>query len=266
MTDIFFNGLFLGAAAGLSAGLFGIGGGVLVVPFLSWLFEDQGFQPQNIMLMAVATSLGTALFTSAASVAAHYRLGNIVWHVAFRLSPSMLFGAFTGALAAKYFVGDLLRLLFIAYLVYTGLKMAFPSEKPSHLSFKRPLLDYPIGFFIGLLSALLGIGGGTMTVPYLAKKGLLMKSAVATSSTCALPITLSAAASYVVLGWNNQDLPIGSVGYVYLPAFLGIIVTSMMTAPLGAKLATRLPSPHLKRYFAIVIVLIAVKMVLSQGT
>ncbi|MGY6275921.1 sulfite exporter TauE/SafE family protein [Methylomonas sp. MgM2] len=266
MTEILLSGLFLGAAAGLSAGLFGIGGGVLVVPVLSWLFENQGFQSQNIMLMAIATSLATALFTSAASVTTHYRLGNIVWRIAFRLSPSMLLGASAGALAAKYIVGDSLAILFTAYLAYTGFKMAFPPQKTTSLSFKHPRLDYPIGFAIGILSALLGIGGGTMTVPYLAKKGLLMKNAVATSSTCALPVTLSASASYILLGWHNEHLPFGSIGYIYLPAFFGIIVTSMITAPLGAKLATRLPSPQLKRYFAVVILLIAVKMILNQGT
>lgn len=263
MTEIFLSGLLLGIAAGLSAGLFGIGGGVLVVPFLTWLFEAQGFQTQHILLMAIATSLGTAIFTSTASVISHHRLNNIIWPRALRLSPSMLLGAFAGAVTAKYIVGDSLRILFIVYLVYTGLKMAFPQGSPSAGSIKYPRLDYPVGFFIGTLSALLGIGGGTMTVPYLANRGLLMRNAVATSSTCAIPITLSAAASYILLGWNNEHLPMGSLGYIYLPAFFGIIVTSMMSAPIGAKLATRLPSLQLKRYFAIIILLIAVKMALS---
>lgn len=267
MTEIFLSGLLLGIAAGLSAGLFGIGGGVLVVPFLTWLFAAQGFQTQHILLMAIATSLGTAIFTSTASVISHHRLNNIIWPRALRLSPSMLLGAFAGAVTAKYIVGDLLRVLFIVYLVYTGLKMAFPQSSPSAgssaSSIKYPRLDYPVGFFIGTLSALLGIGGGTMTVPYLANRGLLMRNAVATSSTCAVPITLSAAASYILLGWNNEHLPMGSLGYIYLPAFFGIIVTSMMSAPIGAKLATRLPSLQLKRYFAIVILLIAAKMASS---
>lgn len=258
--EIFFSSLLLGSIAGLSAGLFGIGGGVLIVPFLSWLFEAQHFPPPLIMVMAVATSLSTALFTSSASVKTHYRLGNIVWPRALRLSPSLLMGALAGAVLAEYMPAELLRGFFIAYLVYTGLKMAWPAKTTSTTKNNRLYLDYPIGFLIGTLSALLGIGGGTMTVPYLANSGLAMKNAVATSSTCALPIAFSAVVGYILLGWHASDLPDGSLGYVYLPAFFGIIITGIFTAPLGAKLAHRLPALHLKRYFSMVLLLMAIKM------
>ncbi|MGR8929714.1 MAG: sulfite exporter TauE/SafE family protein [Gammaproteobacteria bacterium] len=260
------NSLLIGIAAGLSAGLFGIGGGVLVVPFLSWLFEAQRFQSESIMLMAVATSLATAIFTSGASVITHSRLGNVVWARTLSLGPSMLAGAFAGAVTAKYITADSLRVFFIGYLAYTGLRMAFPKRNTPSRYIKYRYLDYPIGFFIGTISALLGIGGGTMTVPYFASSGLSMKNAVATSSSCALPITTSAAVSYIILGWHNDYLPVGSLGYIYLPAFFGVIFTSMLSAPAGAKLAHRLPSLQLKRYFALIVLLIAIKMALSQGT
>lgn len=261
MMEVFFASLALGLLAGLSAGLFGIGGGALIVPILSWLLAAQAFKPEHVMLVAVATSLATALFTSAASVRAHHKLGNIDWHRAFRLGPSLLLGAAAGAIVAEDLSADSLRWFFITYLLYTSVRMALPKKKHAAAAHKpRLYLDFPMGLLIGVLSAILGIGGGTMSVPYLAGAGLAMKNAVATSSTCALPITLSAAASYMALGWHDHDLPAGSLGYIYLPAFAGIVMTSMVTAPLGAKLAHRLPAHQLKRYFAIVLLLIAIKM------
>lgn len=260
MTEIFLASLLLGIVAGVSAGLFGIGGGALIVPVLSWLLAARQFNPEQIMLVAVATSLATALFTSAASVHTHHKLGNIDWRRAFRLSPSLLAGAVGGAVLAGYISAELLRWFFIAYLLYTSVQMAVPKLAAVAAHGGRQYLDYPMGLLIGVLSAILGIGGGTMTVPYLAGGGLPMKNAVATSSTCALPIALSAAASYVVLGWHGHDLPDGSFGYIYLPAFAGIVTTSIFTAPLGAKLAHRLPARRLKRYFAVVLLLIAIKM------
>ncbi len=266
MAEIFIGSLLLGSLAGLSAGLFGIGGGVLIVPFLSWLFVAHRFHPELVMLMAVATSLATAIFTSAASANTHYRLGNIVWPRVFRLSPSLLFGALAGTLIAKYLSVQLLRTSFIAYLVYTGLNMALPKRSKSSSRIGQPFWDYPIGFLIGSISALLGIGGGTMTVPYLATSGQIMRNAVATSSACALPIAFAGAVSYILLGWQENHLPDGSVGYIYLPAFFGVVASSMLTAPLGARLAHGLPAQQLKRYFALVLLLIALKMALTQGT
>lgn len=260
MMEIFFSSLLLGSIAGLSAGLFGIGGGVLVVPLLSWLFQSQHFPTHLVMVMAIATSLATALFTSTASVRTHYRLGNIIWPRALRLSPSLLLGAFCGAVIAKYIAAEMLRSFFVVYLAYTGLKMALPTRTSKNAKLKSPYLDYPVGLCIGCISALLGIGGGTMTVPFLASSGLAMKNAVATSSTCALPIAFSAVVSYVFLGWYNHELPQASLGYIYLPAFFGVVTTGMLTAPLGAKLAHRLPALHLKRYFSMVLLLMALKM------
>lgn len=260
MMEIFLASLLLGTLAGVSAGLFGIGGGALIVPFLSWLFEARQFQAQHIMLMAVATSLATAIFSSAASVRTHYQLGNIVRQRALRLTPSLLLGALAGSIVAEYISAELLRRFFIAYLLYTGLQMALPKKPSVTPRFNSQYLDYPTGLLIGMLSALLGIGGGTMSVPYLAASGLAMKNAVATSSTCALPIAFSAAASYIYLGWQDNDLPSGSLGYIYLPAFIGIVTTSIFTAPMGARLAHRLPAQQLKRYFAVLLLLLALKM------
>jgi uncharacterized protein len=260
MSEIFLASLLLGSVAGLSAGLFGIGGGVLVVPFLSWLFTAHRFETEQIMLMAVATSLASALFTSAASVKTHYRLGNIVWNRTYRLAPALLLGAVCGAALAEHISAFILRNIFIVYLFYTSLHMAIPRTSAATTKRLRPHLDYPIGLIIGGISAILGIGGGSMNVPYLTTTGLLMKNAVATSSACALPIAFSAAASYVFWGWENPSLPPDSLGYVYIPAFLGVTATGIFTAPIGARLAHHLPSQQLKFYFAIILLLIGLKM------
>lgn len=260
MIEIFLASLLLGSLAGLSAGLFGIGGGVLVVPFLSWLFTAHQFDTGQIMLMAVATALASALFTSAASVRTHFRLGNIIWPRVLRLAPTLFIGAAGGAALAEYISAGVLRKLFIAYLFYTSVHMALPKKAVSKPGKLPGGFDYPMGLVIGSLSAILGIGGGSMNVPYLTHAGLPMKNAVATSSACALPIAFSAAASYIFLGWQNLSLPPDSIGYVYLPAFLGITVTGVFTAPVGARLAHRLPAQQLKRYFAMILLLIALKM------
>lgn len=260
MPEIFVASLLLGIFAGLAAGLFGIGGGALIVPILSWLFAAQGFNAEQLLLIAVATSLATAVFTSLSSAHTHHRLGNISWRRTSRLAPSMLTGAIGGAVLAEYISASMLRWIFITYLIHTGIQMARPPKNQRATPVANSVFDYPVGMFIGVLSALLGIGGGTMTVPYLVGNGLAMKNAVATSSACAIPIALSGALSYAVLGWRDAHLPAGSLGYLYLPAFAGIVVTSMLTAPLGAKLAHRLPAQHLKRYFALVLLLIAAKM------
>lgn len=261
LLEIFSASLLLGVFAGLSAGLFGIGGGALIVPLLSWLFTAHLFKPELVMLMAVATSLATAVFSSAASARAHHILGNIVWPRVCRLTPGLLIGSVSGTLLAKFVTAEQLRWFFIAYLLYTCQHMAFPgkgSHKSSHPG--RRFLDYPVSLLIGSLSAIIGIGGGTMTVPYLMRGGLTIKNAVAISSACAVPIAVSGSLSYIVLGWHQLDLPDGSLGFVYGPAFLGIVSTSVFTAVIGARWANRLPAQRLKRYFALLLALLALKM------
>ena len=260
MIEIFLASLLIGVLAGISAGLFGIGGGVLIVPTLAWLFELHQFNPEQILLMAVASSLATALPTSISSLRTHHKLKNIIWHRAFRLMPTLLLASICGAILAELISAELLRWFFVSYLLYTSLKLAWPKQSATANSNPKLYLDYPMGFLIGSISAILGIGGGTITVPYLVSSGLQIKNAVATSSACALPIAISAAISYIVLGWHTENLPEGSFGYVYLPAFWGITTTSVFTAPIGARLAHRLPATKLKRYFALVLLFMAIKM------
>jgi len=264
MIEIFLLSMLLGLVAGLLAGLFGLGGGVIIVPVLVFVFSSNNFPESMAMIMAVATSLSTIVFTSAASILTHHKLGAIKWGDVKRLSPGILLGAGFGAVIADYIEADILKYFFIAYLLYVSIGMAWPQNNKMKAVRKiRSRVDYLMGLVIGFLSSLLGIGGGTLTVPFLLSRQLAMKNAVAISSVCGLPIAISSTVSYIVLGRNVDLLPEWSVGYIYLPALAGIVICSVVTAPIGAKLANKLPAKKLKRYFSIVLFLIATKMILG---
>lgn len=261
MLEIFIASLVLGVVSGLLAGLFGIGGGLVIVPVLvSLLSFQQTIASEQVMIVAIATSLATIIFTSLSSVLAHHRRGNVLWYKVSRLTPTIILGAAVGALVADKIAGDGLRFIFISYLIYSGLQMAL-QFKPSVGSIREiKFLDYGAGGFIGLLSSILGIGGGSLTVPFLVSCRVPMKNAVAVSSACGLPIAVAATLSYIFLGLQQADLPEWSFGYIYLPAFLGVVLCSVLTAPLGARLANSLPAAQLKRYFSIMLFIMAAKM------
>jgi len=263
MIEIFLLSMLLGLIAGLLAGLFGLGGGVIIVPVLVWIFASHNFPEAIIMIMAVATSLSTIVFTSVASILTHHKLGAIKWDSVKRLSPGILLGAGFGAIVADYIEADVLKYFFVAYLLYVSIRMAWPKNNKVKVVGKiRSRIDYFVALGIGFLSSLLGIGGGTLTVPFLLSRKLAMKNAVAVSSVCGLPIAISSTVSYIVLGRTVDLLPEWSLGYIYSPALAGIIICSVFTAPIGAKLANKLPAKQLKRYFSIVLFLIAFKMIL----
>ncbi len=260
MTDIFLASIVLGMVAGLLAGLFGIGGGLVIVPVLVVLFSIQKFPAELVMLMSVATSLATIILTAISSVWAHHRLGSVVWFKVFRLSPGIMIGAAVGAVVAKHISADALRYILVVFLLYVGTQMALQINPKSGDVKQSRALDYTVAVVIGLLSSIVGIGGGTLTVPYLVHGQMLMRNAVAVASACGLPIAVAGTVSYMLLGRNVPHLPEWSLGYVYLPAFLGIGVSSIFTAPIGAKLAHRLPAKSLKRYFSLLLFAMAAKL------
>ncbi|MGR9071949.1 MAG: sulfite exporter TauE/SafE family protein [Gammaproteobacteria bacterium] len=260
MFEIFLFSLLLGGVAGLLAGLFGIGGGLVIVPALSWVFAVQGFDDRIVMVMAVATSLATILATSTASIYAHHRHGSIDWSTVCQLTPGILAGAVAGSFVADALSSDTLRALFAVFLFSVGLQMLLQfklSVDGFNLSRSRSL---SAGCLIGMVSAVLGIGGGTLTVPLLLAARFTMRGAVGISSACGLPIAVAGTVSYAVLGWSNALLPEGSAGYVYVPAFAGIVLISVMTAQVGAVWANRLPTAKLKRYFSVLIFVVAAKL------
>jgi len=261
MGILFVASMGLGAVAGFFAGLFGIGGGLIIVPALALLFAREGFAVENIMIMAVATSLATIILTSIASVLAHHRLGAVQWHRVLRLAPGIAAGSAFGAVLADRMPGTWLRAIFIVYVLFAARQMAWP--KPPHAGQKPATraCDHAAALVIGTVSALIGIGGGTLTVPYLVHFQMPIRNAVAISSACGLPIALTGTFSYILLGMQASLLPAWSLGYIYLPSFAGIVATSVITAPVGARLAGVIPAQKLKRYFAILLLAVAAKMI-----
>jgi uncharacterized protein len=257
---IFLASLLLGAVSGVSAGLFGIGGGLIIVPVLAILFTQQGFATDLVMIMSVATSLATIICTSLSSVLAHHRLNAMVWDKVFRLGPAIILGAVVGAIIADQMPKALLRPVFVIYLLYCAINMALASKPKPGRATSSKSVDSIAGFIIGALAAIMGIGGGTLIVPFLVYFQMPMRNAVAVSSACGLPIAVASTVSYMLLGQSVAQLPDWSIGYVYLPAFWGIVITSVFTAPMGAKLAHKIPAQELKRYFSLLLFTMAAKL------
>ena len=256
--------LALGVAAGLLAGLLGVGGGLILVGALAWLLPSQGVPVEHAMHAALATSLASILVTGLSSARAHHRRGSVLWPSVRWLVPGLLVGAWLGSRFAGHLSGSILRsgVAFYCFLVATQLAMDWPRARGERLDSPRgPGLSLA-GVGIGAVSALVGIGGGSMTVPLLVWRGVAPVRAVGTSSACGVAIALASAAGYASQ-WQVQGMPAGSSGYVYWPAALGIAATSLLAAPYGARLAHRLPPTALKRVFAGFLALVGLSLWIS---
>lgn len=251
--------LCLGASAGLLSGLFGIGGGLLIVPVLVFTFS--WYFPVNLAIhMAMGTSLATIIITASNSTYGHHKNGGVDWSIVRQLSSWMILGTVVGSLLAHWMNGQLLEFLFGIYLVLISLKMLFTRQCVSDRSMPPKWVTALVGGFVGFKSALFGVGGGSVSVPFLTYCGHPMKRAAGISAACSLPVAVTGAIAYAVSGWHQQGLPPWSLGYIYLPAWLGIILTSSFCARLGARLSHRWPQLLLKRLFAILLMAIAVKI------
>jgi len=249
-----------GAAAGVLAGLFGVGGGTILVPLMLLLLGHSGAPEQHWMHIAVGTSLAVIVVNSISSIRAHHRRGAVRWDIVARLAPGVMIGALTGAWVADQLTSRTLGLIFAVFLLLVGLQL-LTARQP------RPSRGLPgawgmagAGGGIGILSALVGIGGGSLTVPFLAWCNVAMTQAVATSSAVGLPIAVAGAAGYVLTGLGDGGLPAWSLGFIYLPAFIGLAVSGMLTAPLGARMAHALPAKRLKQAFGAFLLLVSARM------
>lgn len=254
--------LVLGGFAGVLAGLFGVGGGIIIVPVLVLSFTAQGFAPDVLTHLAVGTSLATIVFTSINSVLAHHRRGAVLWSVVVWMTVGILLGAALGTLTAAAIQGPILQKIIGVFAIVMAIQMGFDLRPKSGGSIPgRPGLGIA-GVVIGWASAIFGIGGGSLTVPFLVWRSVSIQQAVATSSACGLPIAVTSAISFMLVGWGEPGLPEWSLGFVYLPAMVGIALTSMFFARLGAHLAHRL-SPHvLKRLFALLLLAVGLHFLL----
>ncbi len=244
--------LALGAVAGVLAGMLGIGGGLVLVAALVWLLPTQGVPPGDAVHVALATALASIVLTGLSSARAHHRRGSVLWPTAAWLVPGMLLGGWLGSLVATRLEGEWLRAFIAVYCYLAALQLGLDWPRARA---ERP--DAPVGpaytaagGFIGALSALVGIGGGSMTVPLLVWRGVRPVLAVGTSSACGVAIALASAAGFAFHGPVQGSLPAGSWGYVFLPAAIGIAVASVFTAPLGTKIAHGISGLALRRVFA----------------
>ncbi len=252
--------LLLGAFAGLVAGLLGVGGGLIIVPVLAFVFAEQGVAGPVTMHLAIGTSLASIVFTSISSVRAHHRHGAVLWPVFWQLLPGIVAGALLGAWIADRLATRPLQIFFALFELFVALQLSLNIRPAPQRALPGRFGLFGAGGVIGAVSSLLGIGGGTLTVPFLIWCNVAMRKAVATSAACGLPIAVAGGLGFVIAGWNDARLPAASSGYLYWPAFAGIVIASVLTAPLGARLAHRLPATTLKRIFALLLVGLAMKM------
>lgn len=243
----------IGAIAGVLAGLLGVGGGLVIVPALLVAFHLEQVSDVVAMHLAIGTSLATIILTSISSLYAHHRRGAVAWSTFRCLTPGVVIGTLIGAVVAKWLPGATLRTFFAVFELLVAVQMWFgwrPSAQSERASMQAP---NAAGAVIGMVSSLVGIGGGTMTVPYLVWQNMDLRRAIATSAAVGLPIALGGTVGFTLAGWNAAGLPPMSAGYVYLPAFAAIGVASLVFAPFGAYLTHRLPVPTLRRLFAVII-------------
>ena len=247
----------LGLCTGFLAGLLGIGGGMMMVPFLTLILTARNYPEQHVIKMAVATSLATICFTSLASVRAHHSRGAVRWAIVRQLVPGIVLGSLLGAQLAAALPARILGYLFAGFVVFSATQM-FLNRKP-HASRTLPGAAgmFGVGNLIGALSSLVGAGGAFISVPFMTWCNVAIHNAVATSAALGFPIAVAGTIGFAVAGWGLQDMPAGAIGYLYWPAFLVLSVASISTAPLGARVAHNMEVAPLKRVFAIVLYALA---------
>jgi uncharacterized membrane protein YfcA len=255
---LIFELALMGACAGFLAGLLGIGGGMIMVPFMVIILESKGFPAAYVVKMAVATSLATICFTSLSSVRAHHKRGAVLWPVARVLAPGILVGSLIGSQIAVALPTRTLSMVFALFIAFSATQMFLDRKpKPTRTLPAAPGM-FGMGAVVGLLSSLVGAGGAFVSVPFMTWCNVKIHQAVATSAALGFPIALAGTLGYAWAGRSMPDMPPGALGYIYLPGLLVIAIASMSTAPLGARTAHRMDIRPLKRAFAFVLYLLAI--------
>jgi uncharacterized protein len=249
--------LVLGSFTGFAAGLLGIGGGMLMVPFLTLLFTWRQYPAEQIVKMAIATSLATILFTSISSVRAHHKRGAVLWPVALVLAPGILLGSLIGAQIAGRLPTFWLSMVFAVFVGFSAFQMLLDRKPQPSRELPRGAAMFGVGSAIGVISSIVGAGGGFISVPFMVWSNVKIHNAVATSAALGFPIAAAGTIGYVIAGYSVEGLPEGTLGFVYLPALAAIAAASMLTAPLGARVAHSLDTKPLKRVFASLLFVLA---------
>jgi len=255
--------LILGAVVGFMAGLLGIGGGGIMVPVLTAIFLAQGVPVENVVHLALGTSMASIVFTSFASMRAHHKRGAVQWDIVKLMAGGVILGTFAATFLATWMASAHLAIFFAAFMGYVSIQMAIDKKpKPSRVLLPSPAL-FGGGTFIGVISALVSIGGGSLTVPFLVWQNVDVKKAIATSAAIGFPLSIAGTLGYVVNGLMHPSDAAMTAGFVYVPAVVLISLVSYFTAPLGASMAHRLPVGKLKKIFALLLMLLSLKMLSS---
>jgi uncharacterized membrane protein YfcA len=252
--------LAIGVFVGFFGGMLGIGGGAIMVPLLVMLFDAQGFAREHWIHLAVGTGMSTILFTSLSSVRAHAKRGTVRWDIARAITPGILVGGLVGVAMAGKFSTFALAACFTAIVYGAGINILIDRPPQSSRTLPGPAGLFTAGFVISGVSALVAMGGAFMTVPFLVWCNVRIREAIGSAAFAGFPIAVIGTAGYVFIGRGVPDLPAGTIGYIYLPAMIGISVSSVLMAPVGAWASHKLPTRTLRRIYGVLLLVLATKM------
>jgi uncharacterized protein len=256
--------LLLGAAVGFLGGLFGIGGGTVLVPVLLFLFEAQRFPATDLMHLALGTSMATILFTSIASMVKHHQHGAVNWRVVRNITPGILIGTSLGALSAANVSPRFLGIFFSLFVYFASAQILLDAKPKASRQLPGATGITLAGIFTGWLSTLVSIGGGTVVIPFLVWCNVALRNAIGTSAAIGFPVAVGGTLGYIVTGISHTALPASSLGFVYLPALLWVALASVITAPLGAHAAHRMKVELLRKLFAAMLIALATTLMLKM--
>lgn len=254
--------MLLGICAGFLAGLLGIGGGMIIVPALTWLLPIAGIAEPMVMPMALGTSLSVIILTSLSSTRIHLKKGNIPWPIVRLIVPGLMLGAALGGSISQYIPDLILRILFVFMALFTAAKMWFLNSELCSRTLPGILGLFLIGMLIGLLASLTGLGGGVIMVPLLLMFGVSLLNAVACAAFCSVVVACVGSTSYIISG-AHLAVPY-SAGYIYLPALFSIASMSILLAPIGVKCTVQWPVRRIRRLFAVVVLAVAINMLVFR--
>jgi uncharacterized membrane protein YfcA len=252
--------LAIGLAVGFFAGLLGIGGGAVLVPMLVFVFTAQGLPLDHILHIALGTAMATIMFTSISSMRAHHAHGAVDWSIARAIAPGILTGSFCAALVAGAISKRPLAVMFTALVFYAATQILFDLRPKESRALPERTGLFTAGAVIGAASSLLAAGGAFLCIPFLAWCNVPLRRAIGTAAAVGLPIAIAGTLGYIVQGLRVEGLPALSLGYVYLPALALVVATSMLAAPVGARVAHRLPVKRLRFVFALLLYALAARM------
>ena len=260
MITFFIMYVLFGAIAGVLAGLLGLGGGILLVPLLVMAFQMQGFPSDIIMYMALGTSLASIVFTAFSSTRTHNKKGGVRWVIVKQMSIGIMLGTYLGSCVAAFIAAKYLQIFFAIFLFYVTAQMLMGKTPKASRAMPNVVVTNLVGMLIGFVSSLVGIGGGTLSVPFMMWHNIGIREAIGTSAAIGMFIAFAGAVGFYMNGLDVPNLPEYSAGFIYLPALLGIVLTSILTAPIGARLAHSLPVSKIKKVFSFLLFVMGLRM------